>query len=76
MQGLENMRCSICDASLQGWTVYQKVSGWERWREAGGTNALALREPKQEFACQRCIDALKRGVDPKNQVVLPMAEVR
>jgi hypothetical protein len=51
-------------------TVYQRVSGWERWRDAGGTNALALRKTEQLFACERCIGLEKRGINAKAQATL------
>lgn len=68
MNSKEILNCSFCEKKMREWdAVYQWVAGWERWREAGGTNALALREPEQKFACERCITLKKRGIDPQRQ---------
>jgi len=41
--------------------VYQRVVGWEKSRSGGGTNAIALREVRQEWAHAYCVDRAKRG---------------
>lgn len=69
-RGISGMQCSFCERDLEGETVYQHVSGWERWRDEGGTNALALRQTEQDFACMDCIESFKRGVDPTQQTTL------
>lgn len=55
--------CVFCGAELDpdAATTYQKVIGWEHPRVAGGTNAVALRQPVDEFACSVCIGRLRRG---------------
>jgi hypothetical protein len=50
-------------------TSFRKVTGWERHRDAGGTNALALREPTDEWACWACVDRQRHGVAPMQQVI-------
>lgn len=71
MEGPGNFICSFCGETMVGkFIVYQKVSGWERWRDEGGTNALALRKTEQVFACERCIGLEKRGINSKAQATL------
>ncbi len=43
-------------------SYYQKVEGWERFREGGGTNALSIRRPFDVFMCVRCMDRALAGV--------------
>lgn len=40
------------------------VTGWERYREQGGTNHVAVRRPTGEFMCEDCMRKLKDGLDP------------
>ena len=40
---------------------WQKVTGWERRRAQGGTNAIALRAPLQEWAHPACVSLAKDG---------------
>jgi hypothetical protein len=40
---------------------WQRVQGWEQKRRQGGTNALALRETKQEWAHPACVVLAKDG---------------
>lgn len=56
--------CVFCGDKIdpQNRSVYRLVSGWERNRDGGGLNALALREPQDHWACHVCIDRKKRGV--------------
>lgn len=57
------MTCCFCGEDIPSIRVgFQRVIGWEQWRDAGGTNALALREPQDEWACQRCIDERRKGL--------------
>jgi hypothetical protein len=56
--------CTFCEAPVDPEMplTYQKVTGWEHPRMAGGTNALALREPHGVYACSTCIDKQRRGI--------------
>lgn len=57
--------CAFCGCSIPSVRqAFQKVTGWERHRAAGGTNALALRKTHDEFACLACVDKLRAGIDP------------
>lgn len=55
--------CEFCGDPLEAghWGTFRYVGGWEKSREAGGTNALSLREPQDRYACAACIDALRNG---------------
>jgi hypothetical protein len=50
--------CTFCGATLDADApgTYQWVSGWERRRKQGGTNALRLAERQGKWACPACID--------------------
>jgi hypothetical protein len=45
-------------------TFWQKVEGWERKREQGGTNHVALRKKLDVRMCLSCMRQLQNGVDP------------
>lgn len=54
--------CAFCGRPIdRPTTAYQKVEGWDRHRRAGGTNALTLRRPLPEYACEGCIAIQKAG---------------
>lgn len=61
-----DVRCVFCGALVdpEATTTFRKVIGWEHPRADGGTNAIALRQPVDEFACWSCIDRLRKGLDP------------
>ncbi len=59
-------RCSTCGSDIdervdKPWT---EVVGWERHRNQGGTNHLALRKPTGRAMCKRCMMKLQAGLDP------------
>lgn len=53
-------RCFYCntliDSDARG--IYQYVSGWERKRAQGGTNALRAATRRERWACHACIEKL------------------
>jgi len=55
------MRCSGCGEEIRG-VVWQKEVGWERHREAGGTNHVALRRTLDEYLCDSCMYRERHGV--------------
>lgn len=55
-------RCVFCGDPINPDRDYRKVTGWERHRVAGGTNAIRLREPQEQWACFRCVDKQAAGV--------------
>lgn len=50
-------------------TTFQRVEGWERKRDQGGTNAIIGRQVRQSWACYTCIDRLRHGIDPAQQTL-------
>ncbi len=58
------LRCSECGALMdeRHHTIWSKVEGWEKKRDAGGTNHVALRIPLGVFMCVGCMDKLRSGV--------------
>lgn len=65
------MKCVFCGEEIPSIRVgYRKVTGWEHYRDAGGTNALALPERHDEWACEHCIDRQRRGLSVEQQSLL------
>jgi hypothetical protein len=55
--------CHLCNHKiLSPACAYRKVEGYEQSRAAGGTNALTLRKPLDQYACTACISRLKSGI--------------
>ena len=56
--------CEFCGTEVDpnSRLTYRRVVGWEHPRDAGGTNALALRQIQDRFACFSCIDKQRRGI--------------
>lgn len=48
-------------------TVWQAVRGWEKKRNQGGTNHVALRRPLPESMCNGCMTKLQAGVDARQE---------
>ena len=53
--------CTFCGSPINPDRDYRKVTGWERRRDQGGTNAIRLREPTNEWACMACINLQAKG---------------
>lgn len=43
-------------------TVWNKVEGWEKRRNQGGTNHVAERRPLHAYRCAACMDKALNGV--------------
>jgi hypothetical protein len=54
-------RCQFCLREIEPEYAYRRVTGWERKRDGGGTNALRLRHPHDAWACSQCINTLAAG---------------
>ena len=58
------VRCAFChepvDTDRPG--AFRRVTGWEKNRDQGGTNAVALRQPHDDWACAPCIDLAVKGL--------------
>lgn len=63
-------KCIYCEKEIDPSRDYRKVEGFERSRSGGGTNAIRLREPKDEWACAPCVDKLSRGIAPEQGSLL------
>jgi hypothetical protein len=59
---MTNVRCRFCLREIDPDLAYRHVSGFERKRPGGGTNALRLREPHDSWACSQCVDRLAAGL--------------
>lgn len=57
-------QCIHCSDPIDPDQDFRKVIGWERRRGAGGTNAIKLRQPQDEWACRYCIAKLVKGISP------------
>jgi hypothetical protein len=40
------------------------MSGYEQPRTQGGQNVVHAKQLYQEWACEECVDRVKRGLDP------------
>jgi hypothetical protein len=58
----EQGRCSFCNKPVNPDQDYRKVTGWEKHRSQGGTNAIRLRKTHEEWACFTCISKQARGI--------------
>lgn len=58
------LRCTECGRQMDERveTVWSKVEGWEKKRDQGGTNHVALRRPLGVFMCVTCINHLRKGI--------------
>lgn len=66
------MNCKHCGRPLneKTETVWNLVEGWEKKRDQGGTNYLALRQPKDEFSCNACMSLLIMGLSSGQESLL------
>ena len=55
--------CVFCGQRLDSDAVgvYQLVTGWERRRSGGGTNAIRLPQRHPRWACHGCVEAQTTG---------------
>lgn len=51
-----------CGTEIDPDRDYRKVVGFERHRQQGGTNALRLRQPQDEWACRWCVERQAKGL--------------
>lgn len=58
------MRCDACGRELDERveTVWNKIEGWEKKRDQGGTNHVALRRVLPEFRCNGCMTLAQSGL--------------
>lgn len=65
------MNCEKCGRRIfeRTETYWNYVHGWEKKREDGGTNHLALREPQDKYCCNGCMMLMQSGLDPGQQAL-------
>lgn len=55
----DSRHCDLCrDAPAGRW---REITGWDRPRDDGGTNAVTLRRETGRVACDACIAKLRAG---------------
>lgn len=66
------MNCTKCGRPLneKTETVWNLVEGWEKKRDQGGTNHLALRKPKDVFCCNACMSLMLAGLSTGQESLL------
>jgi len=65
------MKCAICEKPIDSTRhAHRWVSGWEKDRKQGGTNALRCREPADLWAHDHCVDLMARGIPPAQEALL------
>lgn len=68
---MAGMVCCFCGEDVDPRSGFRRVSGFERLhREGGGTNAVFLKESKEEFACRWCIERQKQGISPEQGTLI------
>jgi hypothetical protein len=65
------MTCHKCGRELneKTETVWNMVVGWEKRREAGGTNHIALRRRKDLYCCNGCMTLMLDGLSPAQEAM-------
>lgn len=54
--------CELCGEPISPFDVpYRLISGWEKPRTGGGTNAVALRHPYDKWAHTACVTTRIKG---------------
>jgi phosphoribosylformylglycinamidine (FGAM) synthase-like amidotransferase family enzyme len=66
------MHCIQCGRELNERieTVWTKVLGWEKRRNQGGTNHLALRQQLDLYCCNGCMTLMQQGLNPGQQSLM------
>jgi len=66
-----NPVCPLCGQSIDPTSpyVWQRVEGWERKRKQGGTNAIALRRTRQEWAHPACVTLARDGYSGQETIL-------
>lgn len=63
-------KCVFCGREVNPDVDYREVTGFERYRKAGGTNAIRLRKPGERWACTPCVDRMAKGIAYSQQSLL------
>lgn len=62
-------RCCKCGDDANERTGWQKVTGWERARQQGGTNHVALRKKLNVFMCNGCMVLSLSGISTEQMTI-------
>lgn len=70
-----NRTCFYCGESVDPNSrfTWHRVVGWERKAVAASRRSgsdIALRESRDEYACDSCVSRAKRGVAPRQDAML------
>jgi hypothetical protein len=64
-------RCHYCGSAVDPFarSTWQRVHGWQRRALSGtsrrGGSDIAVREAREQWACDECVRRLQRGVAPR-----------
>jgi hypothetical protein len=56
-----------CDKRINPQTDWTEVTGFDRPRVAGGTNAISMRATTGRYLCDDCMRKWKLGISPNGQ---------
>ena len=58
--------CVYCGLPVAPYATgtWREVTGWVQQRKAGGANAVKNQQDTGIYACQDCMELVKRGIDP------------
>lgn len=65
------LRCNECGRPMDERVevVWTKVEGWEKRRQQGGTNHVAMRRPLPEHMCNACMTIALDSGNPHQQTL-------
>lgn len=75
MSSVLNVPCFYCQTPVNALapSTYRRVVGWERKALAASRKSgsdIALREPRDEYACDTCVGRLRAGVSVAQEPLL------
>lgn len=68
-------QCSFCTDELdtRALGVFRLYFGWAEKRAQGGTNTIALAQPRDRWAHKRCVDERRQGLSGPGFQAQPLA---
>lgn len=65
------MNCDQCGRELDDRfeTVWCLVEGWEKKRDQGGTNHVAMRRPLNQYRCNGCMSLMQAGLSSAQETL-------
>lgn len=75
MNSTFSVPCSFCSKPVDPFSrfTWRRVVGWERKAAAASRKSgsdIALREPRDEYACDVCVGKLRNGLAPMQEGLL------